>query len=92
VAHRKETLIALAALVLATGLELLLSRAAGLPRGSVVVGLLALALAKALVIALVFMHLGRETPALRLSVLAPLAAPFVYGVVLVADAAWRHLP
>jgi caa(3)-type oxidase subunit IV len=89
---RREVLVALGALVVATMLEVTLARAApGLPHAPVVVGLVALALAKAAVIALVFMHLAHETRALRFTVFGPLAAPALYGLVLMADAAWRYL-
>jgi Prokaryotic Cytochrome C oxidase subunit IV len=90
--HRGEILAALAALVVATGLELALARAPGLPRAGVIAGLVALAFSKAAIIALVLMRLRRETRALRLTVFGPLAAPFVYALVLMADSAWRHLP
>ena len=90
VASRREVLWALLALVLATALELTLARA-DLPVGAVRVALVGLAVGKAAVIALVFMHLRHETRALRVTVFGPLAAPALYGLVLVADAAWRFL-
>jgi Prokaryotic Cytochrome C oxidase subunit IV len=89
---RGEILATLAALVVATGLELALARAPGVPHAGMITGLVALAFSKAALIALVFMRLRRETRALRLTVFGPLAAPFVYALVLMADAAWRHLP
>jgi hypothetical protein len=42
-------------------------------------------------VGLFFMHLRQETPVLRWTALGPLVAPGIYGIVLVADAAWRML-
>lgn len=88
--RRGDVALGLGALLAATALELGVAGTPGLPRGRVVVALLALAVSKAAVIALVFMGLRRETGALRLTVLGPLVAPAVYALVLMADAAWRY--
>lgn len=88
--RRIDVVVALLALLMATGLELALARAAGPPRGAVILGLLGFAAGKATVIALVFMGLARERSALRLTVFLPMLAPAAYAVVLMADAAWRH--
>ena len=37
------------------------------------------------------MHLRYETRILKLTVLGPLVAPAVYGLLLMLDAAWRHM-
>jgi caa(3)-type oxidase subunit IV len=60
-------------------------------RGAVVTALVGLAVAKAALVGLFFMHLRQETPVLRWTALGPLLAPGVYGIVLAADAAWRVL-
>jgi len=60
-------------------------------RGAIVVALVGLAVAKAALVGLFFMHLRQETPVLRWTALGPLVAPGIYGIVLVADAAWRML-
>lgn len=89
--HRREYLGVFASLVVLTALELGVIRMPGVGRGPMVAALLGLAVSKAALIALFFMHLRRETRALRITVLAPLAAPAVYALALMADAAWRLL-
>jgi cytochrome c oxidase subunit 4 len=74
-----------------TLVELGVARTPGISRGAAIPALIALAVAKAALIALFYMHLRFETPILRRTVLAPLLAPAAYGLVLVADAAWRLL-
>jgi caa(3)-type oxidase subunit IV len=56
----------------------------------VVVALVLIAIAKASLIALFYMHLRYETRVLRATVFAPLLAPGLYGIVLIAEAGWRH--
>jgi|SRR5512134_1690728 cytochrome c oxidase subunit 4 len=74
-----------------TLVELGVARTPGIARGAVVVALIALAVAKAALIALFYMHLRFETRILRLTVLGPLVAPAVYGVVLIAEASAKVL-
>jgi len=74
-----------------TLLELGVIRMPGIGRSAAVVALIGLAIAKAALIAFFFMHLKDETRILRLTVFGPLAAPAVYALVLMADAAWRWL-
>jgi cytochrome c oxidase subunit 4 len=90
--QRVAYLAAFAVLVLLTAVELGLVRSDGIPRRAAVAALVAVAAAKALLIGLFYMHLRYETRILKLTVLGPLVAPGVYGLVLVLDAAWRHLP
>ncbi len=52
--------------------------------------LLVLALAQAVYFALYTMHLSRETIALRRMAAAPGVIAAMYGLVLIAEAAWRH--
>ena len=80
-------------LVVLTLVELGVARSAGaaIAKHAAVVALVLLAVAKAALIALFFMHLRFETRILRLTVLVPLLAPAVYGLVLMADSFWRHL-
>lgn len=90
-AARRQVLLVFAALVALTAVEVAV---AGSPaaRAAARAALVALALAKAALVGFFFMHLHRETPALRWTVLGPLLAPGLYGLVLAADAAWRALP
>jgi cytochrome c oxidase subunit IV len=78
--------LALAAL---TVLELTVIRLPGIGRGSVIAALVVLAISKATLIGLFFMHLRYETRILRLTVLIPLLAPPTYALALIAAATWR---
>ena len=57
----------------------------------VVSALCAMAIAKAALVGLFFMHLKHETKVLRWTVFGPLTIPFFYAVVLIAEAGWRLL-
>ena len=64
---------------------------AGLVGGALV----AMAIAKAMLVGLFFMHLKHETNVLRWTVAVPLALPFIYALVLISEATWRllyHVP
>lgn len=88
---RRQYLAVFVALGVLTLLELGVLRMPGIGSSSAVVALIGLAIAKAALIAFVFMHLKDETRVLKLTVFGPLAAPAVYALVLMADAAWRFL-
>ncbi|HEX5633656.1 MAG TPA: cytochrome C oxidase subunit IV family protein, partial [Gemmatimonadales bacterium] len=88
--HRGQYLVVFVVLAVLTVVELGVALSAGIPRPAVVVALVALALSKAALIALFYMHLRFETRILRLTVFGPLVAPAVYGIVLIAETAWRH--
>jgi caa(3)-type oxidase subunit IV len=68
-----------------TLVELGLASTSGIARPAQVVAFVAIALAKAGLIALFYMHLRFETRVLRLTVLAPLLAPAAYGIILIAE-------
>ena len=76
-------------LVALTAAELGLVNVPGIGRGPLIAGLIALALAKAGLVMLFFMHLGGETRALKLTVLSPFLLPAGYAVALIGDALWR---
>jgi len=59
---------------------------APVPKGS---ALVLLALTKAAMVALWFMHLKSEFKVLRWSVMLPFAFPALYAFVLIAEASWR---
>jgi cytochrome c oxidase subunit IV len=63
----------------------------GLPKGALIGMLIALAIAKAAVVALFYMHLKHETRGLKLTVFIPLGIPGFYALVLIAETAWRLL-
>jgi cytochrome c oxidase subunit 4 len=91
-AHKRAPYVAAFAVLIAlTLVEIGVVRSGGIPHRAGVVALIALAIAKAAVIALFYMHLRYETRFLRITVLGPLVAPAVYGLLLMLDAAWRHM-
>jgi caa(3)-type oxidase subunit IV len=89
---RRPYLRAFAALTLLTGAELGAVLVPGIARGLLTSALVLLALAKAGLVLVVFMHLGREARALRLAVLLPFLLPAGYAFALVAEATWRTWP
>jgi caa(3)-type oxidase subunit IV len=60
-----------------------------LSRAAMIVGLMALALAKASCVALFFMHLRRESRALKLVVALPLILPVLFALGMLGEAATR---
>ena len=86
---RGQYLVIVAVLAVLTLVELGVARTPLIARPAAVAALVALAVAKASLIGLFFMHLRFETRVLRLTVLGPLLAPAAYGIVLMADATWR---
>jgi len=61
----------------------------GLAKGLVVSALLLLAVVKAALVGLFYMHLVHETKVLKWSVVVPMVSPVLYAVVLIAEAGWR---
>lgn len=90
-AHRLQYLVVFLLLGLLTLVELGVARTSGIPRTGALVAFIALAVAKAALIALFYMHLRYETAFLRLTVLVPLLAPAAYGAILIVEAAARSL-
>src|SRR4051812_5940413 len=58
-------------------------------RGLVVSALVLLALTKAALVGLYFMHLKQERTALKLTVALPFFFPALYAFVLIGEAGWR---
>jgi cytochrome c oxidase subunit 4 len=85
---RRSYLVVFAILTVLTGAEIALKFLA-LTRGLMVGGLVVLALSKALLVALFFMHLGKESRSLKLLVGLPLVLPVGYAVVLVLESIAR---
>lgn len=88
--RRGQYLVVFVVLAVLTVVELGVALSPGIPRAGIVVALVSLAVSKAALIALFYMHLRYETRILRWTVFGPLVAPAVYGIVLMAEAAWRH--
>lgn len=87
-AHRGYLRVFLALVVL-TVAELGLVYVPGIARPALIAGLVLLALAKAALVLLFFMHLRGETRALKLTVLLPFLLPALFAVALMGDAIWR---
>jgi cytochrome c oxidase subunit 4 len=88
--NRKEYWVIFAALVILTLLEVGIAQPSlGISKTLMRLGLVGMALAKAALVALFYMHLKHETRVLRLTVAIPLATPALYAVVLISEAAWR---
>ena len=51
-----------------------------------------LAVTKAALVFMFFMHMKHETKILRRSVYIPMSFPAFYALVLIAEGAWRRLP
>jgi caa(3)-type oxidase subunit IV len=81
-----------AALVVLTVAEVAVVYFPGISRELLVSALVFLALGKAALVLLFFMHLGHETRALKLTVMLPFVLPAAYAFVLIGEAAWRLLP
>ena len=88
-AHRTQYVVIFVILGVLTLVELGVATTSGIARLAVIIALLTLAIAKAALIALFYMHLRFETKILGYTVLGPLLAPAVYGLVLIAEAGTR---
>jgi cytochrome c oxidase subunit 4 len=87
----KEYLIIFAVLTALTILEVVLAQVPGISKKLLAIALVGLALTKAAIVGLYYMHLKSETRVLKLTVALPLAAPTLYALVLMTEAAWRHI-
>jgi cytochrome c oxidase subunit 4 len=86
---RREYWIIFGVLFALTVLEVAVAKLPGISRGLMAIALIGLALTKAACVGLFYMHLKHETKILKLTVALPFAAPAVYALVLIGDAAWR---
>ncbi len=89
---RKEYIVVFAALALLTAVEVGVVYMPGIGKGPMILALIGLAVTKASLVGLFYMHLKNETRILKLTVAIPLMTPAVYAVVLIAEAAWRLTP
>jgi caa(3)-type oxidase subunit IV len=85
----KEYLVIFAVLTVLTVLEVVLAQIPGISKKLLAIALVGLALTKAGIVGLYYMHLKSETRVLKLTVALPLAAPTIYALVLMSEAAWR---
>ena len=89
--NRKQYLIIFVILGVLTVLELGVVKMPGIPRAAMFIALIFLAVSKAAIVGLYYMHLKWETKVLKLTIGIPLATPAFYALVLIAESVWRHL-
>ena len=87
--NTKEYLVIFGVLFFLTVLEVAVTKVPGIARNLMALALIGMALTKAAFVGLYFMHLKHETRVLKLTVALPLAAPTIYALVLISEAAWR---
>jgi cytochrome c oxidase subunit IV len=85
----REYLIIFAVLAILTLIEVGVAKVPGINRGLMALALVSLAVTKAAIVGLYYMHLKHETKVLKLTVALPVAAPAFYALVLMSEAAWR---
>ena len=76
-------------LLVLTLAEVGVANISSLPKSLVVSALLLLAVVKAALVGLFYMHLVHETNVLKWTVVIPMASPVLYAIVLIAEAGWR---
>jgi len=85
----REYMVIFVALAALTALEVGVAKLPGISRTLIGIALVGLALTKASIVALYYMHLKNETRVLKMTVAIPMAAPTIYALVLISEAAWR---
>ena len=88
---RKEYWIIFVVLTLLTALEVGVVYVPGIGKTLLTIALVGLAVTKAAIVMLFYMHLKHETKPLKLIVMVPFALPALYALVLIAEAGWRFL-
>jgi cytochrome c oxidase subunit IV len=88
---RRSYLLVFFVLVVLTLAELGVVYVPGIGRGLLISALVLLAVGKAALVLMSFMHLSHETRGLKWSVVLPLLLPAAYAAVLMAEAEWRFL-
>ncbi len=89
--NRREYWVIFGALTILTILEVLVTMVPGISKGLLTVALVSMAVAKAGLVMLFYMHLKHETKPLRMIVMIPFALPALYALVLIFEAGWRYL-
>ena len=89
---RRQYLRVFVALAVLTAAEIGVVYVPGVQRAPMIAALVLMALAKAALVLLFFMHLGSETRVLRLGVVLPFLLPAAYSLALIGEAAWRLPP
>jgi cytochrome c oxidase subunit 4 len=89
---RKQYFAIFLALAVLTVIEVVIAYLTGVSKGVMITALTFLAVTKAALVGLFFMHLKSETSYLKATVLVPMSLPAIFAVVLVAEAMWRSTP
>jgi caa(3)-type oxidase subunit IV len=87
--HRRTYWLVFVWLFVLTVLEVGVVYVPGIAKGLLVSALVLLAVTKASLVGLFYMHLHDETRWLKLTVAIPMAIPALYAFVLIAEAIWR---
>ncbi len=88
---RKPYLYVFLVLIVLTVAELGVVYVPGISRSLLIAALVLLAIAKAGLVLMHFMHLGSEARGLKLMVLVPFSLPALFALVLIGEASWRLL-
>jgi len=88
-ASRKQYWFIWLYLLVLTLAEVGVANISSLSKSWIVSALVLLAVVKAALVGLFYMHLVHETNVLKWTVAIPMATPVIYAVVLIAEASWR---
>ena len=88
---RKQIWMIWVYLLILTILEVGVVYVPGIGQAMLITALCSMAVTKAGIVGLFYMHLKYETKVLQWTVAIPLVLPAFYGFVLIADAMWRML-
>jgi caa(3)-type oxidase subunit IV len=85
----REYLVIFVVLAVLTVVEVGVAQVPGINRKLMGLALVGLAVTKAAIVGLYYMHLKQETKIMKWTVALPVAAPAFYALVLISEAAWR---
>jgi cytochrome c oxidase subunit 4 len=85
----REYFVIFAVLAILTVVEVGVAKIPGIDHTLMAIALVSLAVTKAAIVGLFYMHLKHETRIMKMTVAIPLAAPAFYALVLISEAAWR---
>jgi caa(3)-type oxidase subunit IV len=88
-ASRKQYLAVFVALVILTVAEVGVVYVPSIGRTLLIVALVTMAIAKAGLVLMSYMHLSSETRTVKLGVIVPFLLPAIYAGALMAEATWR---
>lgn len=88
----RSYMVVFGVLTVLTVAEVAVAKVPGMGRALLISALILMALAKAGLVLMTYMHLGHETRSLKLMVVLPFLLPALFAFVLIAEASWRLLP